>query len=240
MTSTLFQDFNERAKEVSKYFYFLKNLEQGYIQLSMGNPNNIKTKPIDDDLENTLKATGYLLLYTLVEATMRNAIETIFDELKIQQVSFDDVRKEIKKIIINHVRDKDIQSTDTLLQGLINISVDIISVTFDALIKKENKKRLFSGNVDAQKIRNIAKIYGFSSQTNKSKTKDGSDLLTIKTNRNDLAHGFKSFEEVGKNATADELLKIQKRVICYLREILENVENYISNQEYLQIRSRFD
>jgi hypothetical protein len=240
MTSTLFQDFNERAKEVSKYFYFLKNLEQGYIQLSMGNPNNIKTKPIDDDLENTLKATGYLLLYNLVEATMRNAIETIFDELKIQQVSFDDVRKEIKKIIINHVRDKDIQSTDTLLQGLINISVDIISVTFDALIKKENKKRLFSGNVDAQKIRNIAKIYGFSSQTNKSKTKDGSDLLTIKTNRNDLAHGFKSFEEVGKNATADELLKIQKRVICYLREILENVENYISNQEYLQIRSRFD
>ena len=235
MTSTLFQDFNERAKEVSKYFYFLKNLEQGYIQLSMGNPNNIKTKPIDDDLENTLKATGYLLLYNLVEATMRNAIETIFDELKMQQVSFDDVRKEIKKIIINHVRDKDIQSTDTLLQGLRNISVDIISVTFDALVKKENKKRLFSGNVDAQKIRNIAKIYGFSSQTNKSKTQDGSDLLTIKTNRNDLAHGFKTFEEIGNKATADELLKIQKRVICYLREILENIEIYIYNQEYLQI-----
>ena len=58
MTSTLFQDFNERAKEVSKYFYFLKNLEQRSIQLSMGNANNIKTKPIDDDLEKTLKATG--------------------------------------------------------------------------------------------------------------------------------------------------------------------------------------
>jgi hypothetical protein len=235
MTSTLFQDFDERAKEVSKYFYFLKNLEQGSIQLSMGNTNNPKTKPINNDLEKTLKATGYLLLYNLVEATMRNAIETIFDELKTQRVSFDDVREEIRKMIINHVRDKDIQSTDALLIGLRNISVDIISVTFDALVKKENKKRLFSGNVDAREIKKTAKFYGFSSQTNNSKTQDGSDLLTIKTNRNDLAHGFKTFEEVGKNATANELLKIQKRVICYLREILENIEIYISNKEYLQI-----
>jgi hypothetical protein len=235
MKSTLFQNFDERAKEVSKYFYFLKNLDQGSIQLSMGNSNNIKTKPIDDDLEKTLKATGYLLLYNLVEATMRNAIETIFDELKTQRVSFDDVREEIKKIVINHVRDKDIQSTDSLLINLRNISVDIVSITFDALVKKENKKRLFSGNVDAQEIRNTAKIYGFSYQTNKSKTRDGIDLLTIKTNRNDLGHGFKSFEEVGRDATADELLKIQKRVICYLREILKNVETYISNKEYLQI-----
>ncbi|RCJ28504.1 hypothetical protein A6770_23880 [Nostoc minutum NIES-26] len=165
---------------------------------------------------------------------MRNAIETIFDELKTKRVSFDEVREEIRKIIINHVRDKDIQSTDALLLGLQNISVDIISVTFDALVKKENKKRLFSGNVDAREIRNTARIYGFSSQTNNIKTRDGSDLLTIKTNRNDLAHGFKSFEEVGRNTTADELLKIQKSVIYYLREILENIEMYLSNKEYLK------
>lgn len=235
MRSILFEDFDKRAKEVSKYFHFLKNLDQGSIQLSMGNSNNMKTKPIDDDLEKTLKATGYLLLYNLVEATMRNAIETIFDELKTQAVSFDDVREEIRKIIINHVRDKEILTTDALLLGLRNISVDIVSVTFDALVKKENKNRLFSGNVDSKRIEEIAKIYGFSSITNKDKTRRGNDLLTIKTNRNDLAHGFKSFEEVGRNATADELLKIQKRVICYLREILENIETYISNKEYLQI-----
>ena len=228
MTSTLFQDFNERAKEVSKYFYFLKDLEQRSIQLSMSNANNPITKPIDDDLEKTLKAAGYLLLYNLVEATMRNAIEGIFDELKTQGVSFDDVREEIKKIVINNLKDKDNKSTQYILETVQNISVDIISVTF-------NKNRLFSGNVDALKIRKTAEIYGFSSTTNNDKTRDGSDLLTVKTNRNDLAHGFKTFEEVGKKATADDLLKIKKGVICYLREILENIETYISNKEYLQI-----
>lgn len=77
-------------------------------------------------------------------------------------------------------------------------------------------------------------MYGFSYQTTPKKTQNGSDLLTVKTNRNDLAHGFKSFEEVGKDATADDLLKIQKRVIFYLREILQNIESYLSNEDYLK------
>ena len=50
----------------------------------------------------------------------------------------------------------------------------------------------------------------------------------------DLAHGFRSFQEVGKNATADELLEIKKRVICYLKEILKNIDEYIIKQEYLK------
>ena len=82
-TNSLFQDFNQRAKEVRKYFLFLKNLEQKNIQLSIGdisqistNKNVNKIKPIDAELDKTLKATGFLLLYNLVESTMRNAIET--------------------------------------------------------------------------------------------------------------------------------------------------------------------
>ncbi|WP_339377975.1 MAE_28990/MAE_18760 family HEPN-like nuclease, partial [Merismopedia glauca] len=38
-----------------------------------------------------------------------------------------------------------------------------------------------------------------------------------------------------RDATAEELLQIKKRVICYLREILQNIERYISEQEYLKI-----
>ncbi len=227
MKSTLFKDFDERSQEVSRYFLFLKNLEQGSIKLSMGNAKNTKTKPINNDLEKTLKATGFLLLYNLVESTMTNAIEAVFDELKNKNVSFDDLRNEIKKIIIDNIKDKDNKSTTNLLVSIQNISVDIISASF-------NKKRLFSGNVDAREIKNIADMYGFSYKTNARKTQDGSDLLTVKTNRNDLAHGFKSFEEVGRNATADELLKIQKRVISYLKAILNNIESYLSNEEYLK------
>ena len=225
MTSILFQDFEERSQEVRRYFLFLKNLEYGSIQLNVMRANNAQPKRIDDDLLKTLKATGFLLLYNLIELIMTNAIETIFDDLKNQNISFDDVRDDIKKIIIKNFKDN--KSTDNLLADIQIISIDIISVSF-------NKQKLFSGNLDAKKVKETAEKYGFSYQTNPRKTDNGSDLLKIKTNRNDLAHGFKSFEEIGKNYNADDLLKMQKRVIYYLKAILQNIETYISNQEYLK------
>lgn len=116
MKSTLFKDFDERSQEVSRYFWFIKNLEQGSIKLSMGNAQNPKTKEIDKDLIKTLKATGFLLLYNLIESTMRNAIEAIFDELINKNISFDRVRDELKKIIIKNFKEN--QSTDTLLTNI--------------------------------------------------------------------------------------------------------------------------
>jgi hypothetical protein len=85
------------------------------------------------------------------------------------------------------------------------------------------------------KIRDTATEYGFSHSTDYAKTGHGSDLVTIKTNRNDLAHGFKSFAEVGRDKTADDLLEIKSKVTKYLKQILQNIEQYLSNKEYLDV-----
>ena len=58
--------------------------------------------------------------------------------------------------------------------------------------------------------------------------------MKVKDNRNDLGHGSKSFAEVGKDKSADELIEIQNKVVEYLRQILENIETYLDNQEYLE------
>lgn len=224
MTSTLFQDFNDRSREVSKYFMFLKSLEQESTKLSMEGKGGIqKIKAIDPDLIKTLKASGFLLLYNLVEATMRNAIEAIFDELQSQGVSYDQIRPELKKIVLKNLKKRD---PDKIFSSITAISIDIITAGFD-------KEDLFSGNLDGRKIKTTANEYGFSHRTDFIKTGDGIDLLTIKSNRNDLAHGFKSFAEVGKDKTADELLEIKNKTIRYLRQILQNIEQYLSNQDYL-------
>ncbi|NEP78553.1 MAG: hypothetical protein F6K39_10405 [Okeania sp. SIO3B3] len=223
MTTILFQDFKERSKEVSKYFIFLKNLEQGTIKLAMEGKGKPKIKEIDSELIKTLKASAFLLLYNLVESTMRNVIEAIFDELQNQGVSFDKIRPELKKIVLYNLKRR---NPDKVLQKIIDISLDIITAGFD-------KEELFSGNIDARLIKDTAKKYGFSWQTDYKKTSDGSDLLTVKDNRNNLAHGIKSFAEVGKEKTADELIEIKNKVIKYLRQILKNIEIYINNRGYL-------
>jgi hypothetical protein len=221
MTRILFEDFDERAKEVSQYFIFLKNLEQESIKLSMG--SKPKIKEIDPNLLRTLKASGFLLLYNLAEATMRNAIEAIFDELKNESVSYDRIRPELKKIVLKNLKKR---NTDDLHASMLDVSIDIISASFDP-------QDLFSGNIDGRKIKDTAIKYGFSHITDARKTRDGTDLLIVKTNRNDLAHGFKSFTEVGRDKTADELLAIESRVVKYLRQILQNIEAYLENREYL-------
>jgi len=226
MKSTLIADFNANAQEVTQYLIFLKRLDQDLIKLTM---KKDKTKSINLSLKNTLMATGFVLLYNLVESTMRSGIQAIFDELKDKKISFDDVNQQVKKIVINNLKDKDNKSTDDILSQVEVISLDIISVTF-------NSDRLFSGNIDGKKIKKIAEMYGFSCETNTKKTRNGEDLQRIKDHRKDLTHGFKSFGEVGKDITANELFEIQRKVICYLREILTNIESYISNQEYLKDR----
>ncbi len=183
----------------------------------------LKIKKLDSDLEKTLKASCFLLLYNLVESTMRNAIEAIFDELSTQGVSFDKVRPEIKKIVLRNIKKC---NPDKLLISITTISIDIISACFD-------KEDLFSGNIDGKLIKDLASDYGFSYKTDARKTGNGKDLLTIKSNRNDLAHGIKSFSEVGREKSADELLMIKSKVINYLKQILLNLETYLDNKEYL-------
>ena len=221
MDSTLLKDFSDHSKEVNTYFLIFDNIDKYSIR-----SKTIKSKKnIDLELDKTLRATGFLLLYNLIEATMRNAIEAIFTDITNKNISFDDLKHEIQLIILDNVKKN--KSSKNLLNSLTNISVDIISASFSA-------DKLFSGNIDSKKIKDLAILYGFSYATDVQKTQNGNDLLRIKMNRNDLAHGFKSFEEVGRGTNTEELLEIKDRVINYLQGIVENIEEYISKQEYLK------
>jgi MAE_28990/MAE_18760-like HEPN len=190
----------------------------------MGSKVNLsKIKEIDPELLKTLKASGFLLLYNLVEATMRNIIEAIFDELRSEGTSYDDIRPELKKVVLKNLKKR---NPDEIFSSIAAISIDIITAGFD-------KENLFSGNIDGRKIRETAIEYGFSHLTDHSKTGGGNDLLTVKANRNDLAHGIKSFAEIGRDRTVDNLLEIKNKVISYLKQILKNIETYLGNKEYL-------
>jgi len=58
--------------------------------------------------------------------------------------------------------------------------------------------------------------------------------VTIKGNRNDLAHGLKTFEEVGRDFTAANLLTLSRRSMRYMGEILTHIADYIDNDGYLE------
>lgn len=221
---TVLIDFQERVEEINRYFAFLEKLGQETTQLSVlkddGQRENI---PLDSQLIKTLKANSFLLLYNLVESSMRNAVTAIFDELKNQRVSYNSVRIEIKKIVIQNFKKR---SPENLHFKIKDISTDIIAAGFQS-------QELFSGNIDQREISKTAKNFGFSFDTEYNKTKHGESLDMIKNKRNDLAHGNKSFAEIGRDITVEELLTIKEEVIAYLEQILNNINQYITGQDYL-------
>ncbi|MCL7930977.1 MAE_28990/MAE_18760 family HEPN-like nuclease [Halomonas llamarensis] len=52
---------------------------------------------INRDLEKTLRSSGLLLIYNLVEATMSNAIDAIHKVIKAEEVSYHDLSDKLKK-----------------------------------------------------------------------------------------------------------------------------------------------
>jgi len=226
--NTVIIDFDTRIEEVNAYFGFLESLMEKKIKLlALDSNGEYKIQNFDSELAKTLKANGFLLLYNLIESTMRNAIEAIIEEFRIQEVSFDKIKPQIKRTILQNLKNCfKKESADDLHLKFSQISLDIITATFE-------REKIFSGNVDARVIKDTAKKYGFSDKTDGSITKDGKNLFVVKNNRNDLAHGTKSFEEVGREKTIEELLEIKQEVVEYLRQILKNIQSYLDDKEYL-------
>lgn len=212
-------DFRTRAEEVHRYFGFLHAYDKNrivFLERSADVPAMTSADQIG--LFKTLKANGFLLLYNLVESTVRNAIEAIFDEFKSRGVPFDDCTDAVRKIILTNLKRHNV---DSILPSLSAISVDVVVATF-------RKEELFAGNVDARRIREVAADYGIRQPLKKSDS-----LLTVKTNRNDLAHGTKSFADVGRDYGVEQLAEIKDEIVAFLDELLENVAIYIRTRAYL-------
>ena len=84
-----------------------------------------------------------------------------------------------------------------------------------------------SGNIDAKKIREIIKQFGGNEISN------GRDLKTIKDKRNNLAHGEFTFSEIGKDYTVKDLVDYKDETKQYLSSVLDEIQDYIDNQKYL-------
>lgn len=201
----------ERTNEVEAYFSFIETYT---------------LTGTNDDLNKILKSNLLLMLYNLIESTMSNAVEEIHNEIYLRTVSFNTLKIELRKRLIKYLKNN--LNPDQFVTGINDIALDIVKQCFD-------KQKLFNGNIDSKKIRELSDNYGFSSNTDYNQTKHGSCLVTIKGRRNDLAHGTFSFTEVGKDYSIGDLEKMKTETINYLTEIIGNIELYLTNQEYINV-----
>lgn len=204
-------------------FDTIKLLDNGDCSIICKDINGIvKEKIIDNELAKIMKANGFLLLYNLIEATIRNSISAILNSISTDKLTFKLLSDNLKKLWINQ-EINNIKDISKFKEKVSELSEKILN---DSLLEFSQECINISGNIDAQKIRDIAKKFGY------LEPKDGRGLQTIKDKRNQLAHGEFTFSDIGKNYTSNDLIEYKSEVVSFIEGVLNNVEVYINTKGY--------
>jgi hypothetical protein len=181
---------------------------------------------ISDQLQKILIANGFLLLYNVIEATIRNSILEIYYAIEYDGISFDQLSENLRKIWLE-------QRTDNLEEGNFrqdtlhdNVSKMIKSILIKETVSLSEDRLNLSGNLDARKIRELATKYGFDTPP------DGRNLVTIKNKRNHLAHGNHTFSEIGKDYTVGDLENFKNETLTFLSDVINKIEIFIADKKY--------
>lgn len=218
--------YQDRIREIDLYYAALEELYLNQQQ----DENSFAF--YSDDFLKILKSNALLMVYNLVESSIMGGILEIYDELKTQGLSYRTVRGEIQDIwfsfIFNQVYDKNAHynSYRSKATEIIN------AILTDQPIELNRKATDISGNLDADKIRDICKNHGINYNLD-SYCKGGRVLTDVKNKRNDLAHGTTSFVECGRDYSIDDLIKIKSQTVLFLDGILSGMKLYYDEKRYL-------
>src|SRR5690625_4187756 len=100
---TLDAEFEKRVNEVNYFFTCLDSL---YIFFDQKQSGVLKAKLDSETLKHSdfmvmLKSNAFLMLYNLIESTVRTLIQNIYDEITLQKLEYTDVRQELQKLWVD-------------------------------------------------------------------------------------------------------------------------------------------
>lgn len=223
------KDFEKRKQEIEAYFSFLSVLDKETTLLKYVKDGNNIEEGISKDTQRILIANSFLILYNLIEATIRNSIVEIYDKIQEDAISYSQLSTSLKKIWIKN-KTKNLKEGNFNINTLQNNVECIINNVIDNEIVFLTEDDIdISGNIDAEKIRALAKEIGFDKSSNE---KNGLNLVTIKNKRNGLAHGNHTFYDVGKDFTVKDISSFKDEAFLYLNDVIANIEKFINEKKY--------
>lgn len=206
-------EFQNKKLEIEAYLNFVVGLEKGLVKIEP-TPQDIM------ELTKTLKASVYLLLYNLVESTMRNVLDEFFAELSQKNVEINDCSEKLQLQVLKLWK----KSSPEKLAPVTDVASQMIENAF----KRAGES--FSGNLDSREIRRVSDLYGIDNSLTGGRT---DFLLAVKNNRNDLAHGIKSFSEVGRDTTHSDIEEAYRQVDFVLTTTIASFKNHLDTALYL-------
>ena len=212
-----FKKRKEDVEEVYKLLTFILSIEtHRNIPLQYNKDIFILTQ----DMQCILKAQFLIVLYNMVESTVYDCLNIIYETILDEKLVYAELSTEMKKMwrsYLNRNNLPDKNKTDLELENMPiyfkNLAINI------------------SGSLDFKKIKEIFEQHGCILDLSK-RDLIGASLLIVKNKRNFLAHGNISFSACGSNYLLSDLKKIQEHVIICLEDVVDKTNDYLLNKKY--------
>lgn len=215
-----FDIFGDRKREIEVCYSVLKNLEKETFSVNTKNGSLFL---------KIMKSNFLLMLYNMIEACIVSGLDEIYEDLKNNKCSYRRVIFEVKKIWSEYrIREIYGPTTErkTYYRRVQKMIDDIIE---DEPILLSRNALEISGNLNAREIKKICDNHKIRYHLET----DGEALETVRRNRNELAHGDKSFSDCARDLTINDLNKIKFEVETFLQNILDGMRQYYDEKQYM-------
>lgn len=226
---------SDRSVEVTAYLKFLKVAVERRAMLSA--KDGELQFPLTLELTHTFKANLILLLYSAMEATLVQLLDEMHDVIGANCSSADALNTQLLRLVLKTVK-KD--SKSTVLTSVSPLHTSLFQYWMDdwksRTSGKDKRVDGISGSVDSLVFYEQMKKFGVVAQTPNDRPPahlTDAALQKVKTNRNELAHGEKSFTDLGRDLAVSTLETDSLAVFDTLRKIAVEVDNYLQGRRYL-------
>lgn len=211
--------FNDRKNEIEFYFSIMVEIDNG-----SANINTIDNRRF----YKIMKSNFLLMLYNLVEACIVSGMMEIYEDLKNNGCSYNQVIREIQDIWskskINEIYGP--ATERTAYENRVHQIIQDITTNTPIVLSKDALG--ISGNLNARKIKEICDKHRIRYRLQNQ----GESLERVKRERNSLAHGDVSFSDCARDLTIGDLENIKDEVIQFLQDILNGMKDYYDQKLY--------
>lgn len=221
-------DFARRTREVSGYLAMLKALDRTGATIT---GKRGSTVAVEDEWRRVSKAGAYLMIYNLVESSVRAAFMHVYCAMETDGCDLQSATGKLRTLWIDH-HHRRVDRESSPPSKYREIAQELVTAALaNESLRLQGSRLPISGNLDAEAIRHLCHDHGVSVAVPKT-ARGGEVLDEVKVQRNALAHGDKSFAECGRDITVSDLQRIFKQAATFLRAILRNVGAFVQQRAY--------
>lgn len=229
--NAVISDFEQRVREIDGYLKVLKQLEDPNVVLLFRSKKTQRERPVDEPSFKVMKATVFLLVYNMIESAIGTTIAFIYEQVKHEGKRFEDMNQRFQAIWIRQQHRELSRENASPAAYEKQAEAMIRSILSKSVVELDPEEIGVSGNLDARLVRQLCEKHGIDVRAH-PKALGGAEMLTVKTQRNALAHGDKSFSDCGKDYGVDDLIRIKRQAEVFTRSILRNAQKFALTKQY--------